>query len=185
MKLNSALSYVGHNSRDDRNKLDFYPTPSIATDALLRKQKFIGTIWECACGDGAMSKIMEMNGHNVISTDLVDRGYGESGVDFLLDRRRVPNIVTNPPFNLATEFILHALDLAEDKVAMLSKISFLEGVKRKELLYSTQKLQKVLIFSRRLPFKKKSTDSKSNGLMAFAWFIFDVNYEGEATLDWV
>jgi len=70
-------------------------------------------------------------------------------------------------------------------VAMLSKISFLEGVKRKELLYSTKKLQKVLIFSRRLPFKKKSTDSKSNGLMAFAWFIFDVNYEGEATLDWV
>ena len=164
---------------------DLYPTPKSCTEELLKREKFVGRIWECACGDGAMSKFMDMNGHNVISTDLVDRGYGESGVDFLMDRRRVPNIVTNPPFNLATEFILHALDLAEDKVAMLSKISFLEGVKRKELLYSTQKLQKVLIFSRRLPFKKKSTDTKSNGLMAFAWFIFDVNYNGEATLDWI
>ena len=46
-------------------------------------------------------------------------------------------------------------------------------------------LEKVLIFSRRVPFKKESTNKLAGGLMAFGWFIYDVNYNGLPQIDWI
>jgi hypothetical protein len=185
MKKSSALAYVGHNAKGDREENDFYPTPEKATQSLLNLQKFEGNIWECACGDGAMSKVMIKNGYDVYSSDLIDRGYGETGVDFLNSTKQVDNIVTNPPFNLAAEFTLQAFKLAKKKIVMLSKISYLEGVKRREIIFNQNKLEKVLVFSRRVPFKKKSSNKLAGGLMAFGWFIYDVNYNGKPTIDWI
>ena len=185
MKKNSALAYVGHNANNDREKNDFYPTPDNATQSLLDRQKFEGNIWECACGNGAMSKLMINNGYDVYSSDLINRGYGETGIDFLQSTRQADNIVTNPPYNLATEFTTHAFTLARKKVVMLSKISYLEGVKRREQIFNKRKLEKVLIFSRRVPFKKESSNKLAGGLMAFGWFIYDVNYNGLPTIDWI
>ena len=185
MKKNSALAYVGHNANNDREENDFYPTPDNATQSLLDRQKFDGNIWECACGNGAMSKLMINNGYDVYSSDLINRGYGETGIDFLQSTKQVDNIVTNPPFNLATEFTTHAFTLARKKVVMLSKISYLEGIKRREQIFNKKKLEKVLIFSRRVPFKKESSNKLAGGLMAFGWFIYDVNYNGLPTIDWI
>ena len=178
MKKNSALAYVGHNANNDREENDFYPTPDNATQSLLDRQKFDGNIWECACGNGAMSKLMINNGYDVYSSDLINRGYGETGIDFLQSTKQVDNIVTNPPFNLATEFTTHAFTLAKKKVVMLSKISYLEGIKRREVIFNQKKLEKVLVFSKRVAFGGK-------GLMAFGWFIYDVNYNGLPTIDWI
>jgi hypothetical protein len=61
---------------------DFFPTPRWASFALIENEKFNGEIWECACGDGAMSHVLEETGQPVRSSDLYDRGFGESGVDF-------------------------------------------------------------------------------------------------------
>ena len=83
MKKSNALAYVGFNQKNNRVKNDFYPTPPEATEILLNKFTFNGDIWECACGDGSMSKVLEQKGYDVYSSDLIDRGYGESGVDFL------------------------------------------------------------------------------------------------------
>ena len=185
MKTRSALAYVGHNERGDREKDDFYPTPEAATQALMNRQKFEGEIWECACGNGAMSKVMIKNGYNVYSSDLIDRGYGETGIDFLKSDKKFDNIITNPPFNLGTEFTIQALKLARKKVVMLSKLSYLEGIRRRELIFNQNKLERVLVFSRRVPFKKESTQTKAAGLMAFGWFIYDVNYNGKPTIDWI
>ena len=185
MKKSSALAYVGHNANNDREENDFYPTPDNATQSLLDRQKFDGNIWECACGNGAMSKLMINNGYDVYSSDLIDRGFGETGIDFLQSTKQADNIVTNPPFNLATEFTTHAFTLARKKVVMLSKISYLEGVKRREQIFNKRKLEKVLIFSRRVPFKKESSNKLAGGLMAFGWFIYDVNYNGLPTIDWI
>src|SRR5277367_1987283 len=77
---------------------DFFPTPAWATHALIDNENFVGDIWECACGNGAMSEVLGVPGNHVISTDLFDRGFGEGGVDFLEAARRAPNIVTNPPY---------------------------------------------------------------------------------------
>jgi len=184
MKKSSALAYVGHNANNDREENDFYPTPDNATQSLLDRQKFEGNIWECACGNGAMSKLMINEGYNVYSSDLINRGYGETGIDFLQSTRQVDNIVTNPPFNLATEFTTHAFKIARKKVVMLSKVSYLEGIKRRKEIFNKKKLKKVLIFSRRVPFKKQG-DTTAKGLMAFGWFIYDVNYNGLPIIDWI
>ena len=185
MKTSSALAYVGHNSKGDRVKNDFYATPTYATEILLKKEKFVGNIWECACGDGAISKVLINKGYEVYSSDLIDRGYGEVGIDFLKSDKRVDNIITNPPFNLSTEFTLQAFKLARKKVVMLSKISYLEGIKRREQIFNQKKLQKVYVFSRRVPFKKESTQKLASGLMAFGWFVYDVNYNGLPEVDWI
>ena len=185
MKKSSALAYVGFNAAGDREENDFYPTPESATKSLLDAIKLDGNIWECACGNGAMSKVLMANGYDVYSSDLINRGFGETGIDFLTSERKADNIVTNPPFNLSTEFTLKAFELAKHKVIMLSKISYLEGIKRRNLIFNQNKLEKVLIFSKRVPFKKASINSLAGGLMAFGWFIYDVNYNGKPTIDWI
>ena len=76
---------------DNQEKDDFYPTPPQAVLPLLPHLELIGNtqydVWECACGDGAISKVLEENGLNVRSTDLIDRGYGDYGIDFLMETK--------------------------------------------------------------------------------------------------
>src|SRR5690349_25024531 len=76
---------------------DFFPTPAWATHALLESERFEHEIWECACGNGAMSRVLHTMGLPVLNSDLYERGYGESGHDFLTSARCAENIVTNPP----------------------------------------------------------------------------------------
>jgi hypothetical protein len=108
-----------------RAAFDFYPTPPEAVHALLSVESFEGTVWESACGDGALSEALIETGHAVISSDLIDRGYGYAHVDFLKERSAwATNIITNPPYGrgLADRFIEHALELTEQTggaVAML------------------------------------------------------------------
>jgi hypothetical protein len=100
---------------------DYYATDQPITEALLSVEKFDGLIWEPCCGEGWISEVLLSHGHEVVSTDLFDRGYGTGGVNFLKQNRRVPNIVSNPPYidGLYRTFMAHALNLAQRKVAML------------------------------------------------------------------
>ena len=68
---------------------------------------------------------------------------------------------------------------------MLSKITYLEGIRRKKLIFDQKKLQKVYIFTKRVAFKKPGSDSLAGGLMAFGWFVYDVNYSGQPTIEWI
>lgn len=110
---------------------EFYPTPPEAVRALLSVESFDGTIWEPACGDGAISRVLAEAGHEVVSTDLIAYGYAEAGVDFLAQTRcRAKHIVTNPPygFGLADRFVAHALSLVAEtggSVAMLLNLASL------------------------------------------------------------
>jgi hypothetical protein len=92
---------------------DFYPTPEWATYALIDNESFDGNIWECACGDGAMAEVLKKTGCKVTGSDLFDRGYGETGVDFLASNKKVQNIVTNPPFHSAESFVAQGVTLAK------------------------------------------------------------------------
>src|SRR3954452_14055347 len=83
---------------------DYFPTPRWATFALIDNEKFAGDIWECACGDGAMSRVLAQTGSATPSSDLFDRGYGEIGIDFVSAHRPMDNIITNPPYNSAEGF---------------------------------------------------------------------------------
>ena len=115
----SAFSRAQTDDPANRETHDFYPTWPAATRALLTVETFDGAIWEPACGDGAMSREMIAAGYDVTSTDLIARGYGEPDRDFLMEWSPVaPNIVTNPPFRWAMEFIDRALQLTTGKVVM-------------------------------------------------------------------
>lgn len=169
-----------------RERDDFYPTPPEATESLLSVEQFDGPIWEPACGDGAISKVLEAAGHEVYSSDLVARGFGLSPVDFLMEwHPRAPNIVTNPPFKLAVPFVKKAVELSTGKVAMLLKIAFLEGIERAAMFKSTP-LARVHVFSKRVTFRSASRgEVNGNGMMAFAWFVWEHGYRGKPTLGWL
>ncbi len=173
--------------RENREKDDFYPTPPEATEALLRAEQFTGPIWEPACGDGAISKVLEAAHYKVFSTDLVDRGYGEHAVDFLMEYRPVaPNIVTNPPFKMVAPFIRKSLDLTTGKVAMLLRLACLEGTERGEI-FKTSPLARVHVFSKRLTMARGrvATAEDQGGMIAFAWFVWEHGYTGKPTLGWI
>jgi hypothetical protein len=172
--------------RENREKDDFYPTPPEATEALLSVETFSGPIWEPACGDGAISRVLEARGHTVISTDLVDRGYGENRVDFLMEYRpRAPHIITNPPFKMVAPFMRQALKLTTGKVALLLRLACLEGTERRQI-YDTSPLSNIWVFTRRLSMKRGGYEgAETGGMLAFAWFVWDHSHKGPPTLGWI
>lgn len=120
-----------------RAENDFYATDPKAVELLLELETFAPVIWEPACGEGHISKVLAAHGYEVISTDLVYRGFGDpEPLDFLKETLDgfEGDIITNPPYSIALEFIQKALDSVQPgrKVAMLLKIQFLEGKRRKE-----------------------------------------------------
>lgn len=139
----SGQSLANAAGKDTRRELDFYPTPSEVTHALLKFLIAGGnlpdgdaaidfSIWEPACGDGAMSSVLSDYGFYVYSTDLRETGYGVGGVNFLTTEYDCDAVITNPPFNVSEDFIRHALDQAPI-VAMLLKSQYWHAKKRAPL----------------------------------------------------
>jgi hypothetical protein len=166
---------------------DFHETPRIAVDSLLAVESFDGAIWEPACGHGAISDILLARGFEVVSTDLVSRGYGQGRVDFLMETSPLaPNIITNPPFKLAAEFADKAHVLAGGKVALLCRLGWLEGSARR-MMFERTGLSRIWVFSKRLPMMHRHgyVGPKSTSAIAFAWFVWDRAHVGPPTLGWL
>jgi len=181
---NNGQSIVGFGHKREVN--DFYPTPASTTHALMKREKFTGSIWECASGSGSMSKVLEQYSSDVISSDI-RRGanvYGNKRVNFLTTKRKVGNIITNPPYSHAKEFIEHALKCADNKVAMLLKLVFLEGVTRYDLFTKTP-LKTVYVFCKRQKITIRGEPMKNSSMIAYAWFVWDKEYTGKPTIEWI
>ncbi|MFH5927058.1 hypothetical protein [Roseomonas xinghualingensis] len=170
-----------------RQKDDFYRTPDSATRALLAVESLPASIWEPACGDGAISEVLAGAGHRVISTDLVDRGYGDARRDFLMERRlAAPCIVTNPPFKLADEFALHGLDLGVEVMALFMRLAWLEGAARRSKLWAVHPPARVWVFSRRQTLWRGDQEAQDRGgAIAFAWFVWTRGHVGAPALGWI
>jgi hypothetical protein len=190
-----AVKYHGLSGiriKAEAEKDDFYPTPPQATRALLEHENFSGPVWEPACGDGAISKVLIDEDYDVISTDLVDRGYGTPRIDFLMETRpyqghagRPKSIVTNPPFKLATHFLIKARYLVPEKIAMLLPVKALGGGNRGK--FFAKHLSRVLVVPRRLcQIKRGGWDGGKGGgsMIDFAWFILDPPTAGECKVMW-
>lgn len=187
---------AGGNPERGRVEDDFYATDPKSTKALLDNVKFEGdSFLEPCCGQGHISKLIEEYYPNaeVVSQDLIDRGYGNTGIDFLTCEfdRKFDNVITNPPFKLAQEFIEKSLDILNDngKIAMFLKVQFLEGMGRKEF-FEKAPLKYVYVFrARQSPWMNGSpVDEKGkkwSSTMCFAWFIFEKGYEGEPIIRWL
>jgi hypothetical protein len=134
-------------SAADRSPSDFYETPEDVTLALLDFLRITPCrIWEPACGNGAITRVLKEQGHEVAESDI------KRGFDFLEHGRKVECdwIITNPPFNLAHEFIERALTM-DCNVAMLLKSQFWHAKKRL-VLYKHHRPRYVLPLSWRPDF---------------------------------
>lgn len=186
-----TLGASNHTDKE-REPNDFYATDPIAVDKLVGSIGFIpSVVWECACGTGCLSERLKQYCHGVVSTDVIDRGYGQVQ-DFLL-AKEMPSgcscIITNPPYKLATEFILHALSLLPDggRCIMFLKTTFLEGEKRHRLLFSKYP-QRILQFSKRVLCAKNAEFQKMRKVgsaVSYAWFVWEKGYKGETTITWI
>ena len=172
----------------DREENDFYATDPIALELLCDLEVFSPTVWECACGQGHLSEVLKNRGYNVISSDLVERGYGHGGVDFLKTTKQFDgDIITNPPYKYAKEFIEHALEIIGEghKVVMFLKVQFLEGKARRKM-FEKYPPKRIYVSSGRLrcamngDFEKYA---KSNAV-SYAWFIWEKGFKGETVVRW-
>jgi len=185
--MSKGLSIVGSSRLNGkRQKNDFYPTPSYAVEELLKKEKFVGNIWECACGEGDISDVLLNNGCSVYSSDLIYRGYGDGGVDFLKQKELYSNIITNPPYKYALDFVLASKRQSTNKIAMFLKTTFLESQSRKDMFEDQEyPLKSVYQFSKRVTLYKDGVKMKNSGMIAYAWFVWDKNYVGKTTIEWI
>lgn len=163
---------------------DFYPTPRWATFALIDNEKFVGDVWECACGDGAMSEVLKKTGNFVESSDLYNRGFGEIGHDFLTSERKRDNIITNPPYHSAQGFVSSALSNSNKKFALLLRLAFLEGARRAETIFHKHPPARVWVFSERITFYPKNAVRAGSGTTAYAWLVWDKDHIGPTELKW-
>lgn len=177
-------------AQNERETNDYYATEPKATELLLQLEQFNKKILEPACGEGHISEVLKAHGYDVTSTDLIDRGYGRGGIDFL---STPPNfawdgdIITNPPYKYAMEFVVKALDVVAPgcRVAMFLKIQFLEGKARRKL-FDQNPPQTIYVSSGRLrcamngDFEKYA---KSNAV-CYAWFIWRKGHYGPTNIKW-
>jgi hypothetical protein len=180
---------ASNHTDNEREINDYYATDPHAVEVLLQVEDFQKLIWECACGEGHISKVLESAGHIVFSTDLVDRGYSHfNNIDFLkYDDKFDGDIITNPPYKYATEFVKKALDITSDgsKVAMLLKLTFLEGIKRRKL-FDDNPPKTVYVFSKRIKCAINGDfEHTGQSAMAYAWFVWQKGYKGDTVIKWV
>lgn len=169
----SAVTKTRPLGKQGRPKDDFYPTPPGAVRPLLIVEHLAGPLWECACGDGAIAKVLAAAGHQVIATDLNNHGFGQAGIDFLMERRLLaPTIITNPPYKLANAFVRHAHALGAASIIMLLPLTFLEGVQRSDII-EDMGLARVHVFRNRVTmYPGYHEGKKGNSPIAFAWFVW-------------
>lgn len=178
----------------ERESNDYYATEPKAVELLLKHETFLPNIWEPACGEGHVSKVLEKYGYKVKSTDLIDRGYGQGGVDFLnqdtlfaVESLWNGDIVTNPPYKYAADFVLKSLNCIKqgNKVAMFLKIQFLESASRYAELFSKFPPKRIYVSSRRSNCAKNGEFEKySSNAVCYCWYIWVKGYTGDPTIKW-
>jgi hypothetical protein len=180
--LHSSYSRIKTNSIS-RSENDFYPTPPVATYALVRKYPGLKTmaIDEPAAGRGWMARELDRCGAMVNATDLFCYDDPLFPVDFgsdFLERTESGKdraMITNPPFKNdgAEKFVRHAFELNYSFIAIFARITFLESMKRYRL-FTEKKLHGVYIFSGRVNCDETlfEQDKQMGGLIAYGWFVW-------------
>ena len=194
---NSKAVFTTHgasnHSETERETNDYYATPPVATEMLCGLETFSKNILEPCCGEGHISKVLQKHGYNVESFDLIDRGFGQGGIDFLqYDEVVDKDIITNPPYSEAAEFVEHAMDIITDghKVAMFLKLTFLEGQGRRAL-FKKYPPKTIYVSVSRLGCAKngefkidKSGNLKADSAVAYCWYIWEKNFKGNPEIKW-
>lgn len=163
-------------NRGQRRAGDFYQTPYSMTAHLLNRLQIRSfPVLEPADGNGAITEVL----WSAYGCSRVDHSDLEGdGIDFLTWKKKVPWIITNPPFTLSTEFIRKSQEVATKGFALLMPIEYLHGKERHEEFYKDAKgfpLTRVLIFTRRAMLTDEiREDGKYNtGMITWCWYIWE------------
>ena len=189
-KIFKSLGASNH-TENEREKNDYYATDPIAIDELLKKETLNHNIWECACGGLHLANRLKELGYNVRTSDLVKRVNDDNieVLDFLSYQGKYEgDIVTNPPYILAKEFVLKALDIVSEgnKVVMFLKLLFLESQNRYEELFKLYPPKKIYVFSKRVRCQINGDFSKKDSsAICYAWYVWEKGYKGLPTIDWI
>lgn len=181
-----ALLGARNYALNERQEHDYYATDPKALELIIDKLNLADNVWECACGAGHLAKVLEKHGFNVKATDLYYNGYGEGGVDFLKETEEFNgDILTNPPYKYAKEFVEKAISLTSGKVVMFLKVQFLEGKARRKM-FDKFPPKYIYVSSGRLccamngDFERYS---KSNAV-CYCWYVWEKSYTGEPIVRW-
>lgn len=179
---------ASNHSLGERQSEDYYATEPKAAELLLDIIPELNNIWECACGEGHLAKVFNNIGKLDKATDLIDRGYGATE-DFLLSIEPYHNgdIVTNPPYKYAKEFVEKALKLVDvgRYVCMFLKVLFLESRSRKELFIKFPPKVIYISSSRINCAKNGDFNTYTSSAIAYAWYIWQKGYNGESIVKWI
>ena len=199
--INSVWKAIGtsNHSKNERETDDYYATDPIAADKLLNVVTPRHLIWECACGGGHLSERLTERGYDVFNSDIKNRGYAKQHLvlDFLKqdrDRELLScdyDILTNPPYKYATEFVLKALELLHEgcKCYMFLKLTFLEGKRRHKEIFKQMPPQRLYVFTDRVSCAKNADFARmrDNGgsAVAYAWYVWQKGYTGPTEVQWI
>lgn len=186
-----TLGASNHTEKDRVGK-DYYATEPKATELLLAEEAFSKKVWEPACGGGHMAKVLIEHGYDVRCTDITEREMGnvpyDGNLDFLeYSGKFSGDIVTNPPYKIALDFIKKAINVIKTghKVAMFLKLQFLEGKSRKKF-FSEHPPQTVYVSSSRLICAGNGDFEKyKSSVVAYAWFVWQKGYKGDTVIRWI
>ena len=172
------------NNLGQRKASDFYETHYSMTQQLLDTGELspCADTLEPACGGGAVVRVLEENGFSAVTS--YDRE-----ADFLKETRTFTQGVTNPPFSLASEFILKAKQVFGSTFALLLPLSYLHGKQRLDTIYrdKTFPLKAVYVFCRypMLGDDLRPDGKYRTGMMVYAWFIWNRQHTGEPMIRWL
>lgn len=181
---------ASNHSNKDRQAYDYYATEPRAMELLLAEEQFSKVIWECACGEGHLSKVLEKHGYEVISTDLIYRGFGNlEPFDFLKDTLKNfgGDIITNPPYKYALEFVKRALEVVKPgkKIAMFLKLQFLEGKARKKFFMESPPKTVYVSSSRLICATNGDFEKYHSSAVAYAWYVWKKGFKGAPIIKWI
>lgn len=129
-----------------------------------------------------------MGGYKCIGYDIIDRGFpGTEIKDFLTLKENHNDVVTNPPYVMAKEFVEHALDISPDgtKIAMFLKLTFLESQGRKEM-FARYPFKTLYVFSQRRSCAKNGDFEKyPSSAVAYGWYVWVKGFKGNPIIKWI
>ena len=184
-----------NHSKENRASQDFYASDPKSAEWLLKLEPQITDVLEPFVGLGHLAEPYKKAGKLRAVQDLIDRGYYPEGVntsygkDFLQeDIIWKGDMVSNPPYSGSLQYVEHCLDLLEESryLALLLKLTFLEGKSRKEFFKNNPPIR-VWVSSSRLLCAKNGDFEKAKGTssaVAYAWFIWQKGYKGDTIVKW-
>ena len=194
MNSQNTTHAVMSQRHEKKDSLDYFPTPPWATRALFQSVilpmgfvHYNDVCLEPACGGGHMVKVLQEYFDKVESCDIAD--YGQDRIaDFLSKdvEQECDFIITNPPFNLAEEFVIKALSMTRKLVAVFARTQFMEGIGRYERLFKPNPPTIIAQFTERVPIVKGRLSATASTATSYAWFVWRTDQDNDQTqLVWI